>query len=210
MTQGRLIVLDGLDGCGKSTQLSRLADWLPGSGVLPASARILCTREPGGTGFGQTLRNLLLHAEGDQVPVPTAELLLYAADRAQHVESVIRPALAAGHWVLSDRFSGSTLAYQGYGRGLDLALIRQLEEIATAGLQPDVTLWLQLPIEESMRRRHGERDDRIEAEGRTFLSRVADGFAAVAAERGWCAVDADQSLEAVSSALQNRLLEQLG
>ena len=209
MKRGRLIVLDGLDGCGKTTQRSALAAWLPTSGLMPAGAGLICTREPGGTVFGQALRELLLHAHGDQAPVPTAELLLYAADRAQHIETTIRPALERGDWVLSDRFSGSTLAYQGYGRGLDLALIHQLEQIATAGLSPDLTLWLRLSAEQSIQRRRGERDDRIEAEGAAFLARVEVGFAAVAAQRRWSAVEANQSPEAVTRALQQCITEQL-
>ncbi|MBC8481509.1 MAG: dTMP kinase, partial [Planctomycetes bacterium] len=120
--------------------------------------------EPGGTPLGQSIRELLLHTEADQVPSVTAELLLYAADRAQHVDTVIRPALLRGDWVLSDRFAGSTLAYQGYGRGLDRQLITRLESIATTGLEPDLTAWLMVPVEVSLQRRHGEKEDRIEAE----------------------------------------------
>ena len=146
---GRFIVLDGIDGCGKSTQIRHLAQWLPASGLMPSTARLICTREPGGTPLGQSIRELLLHTEADQVPSVTAELLLYAADRAQHVDSVIRPALLRGDWVLSDRFAGSTLAYQGYGRGLDRQLITRLESIATTGLEPDRTAWLMVPVEVS-------------------------------------------------------------
>jgi DNA polymerase III subunit delta' len=127
-----LVVLEGIDGCGKTTQLQRLMDWLPGSGLLAQGCQVVLTREPGGTPLGLALRQLLLHPPQGAAPLTTAELLLYAADRAQHVEQVIQPALAAGHWVLSDRFSGSTAAYQGYGRGLDHNLIGQLEAIATA------------------------------------------------------------------------------
>ena len=209
MTRGRLIVLDGLDGCGKTTQRSALAAWLPTSGLMPEGAGLICTREPGGTVFGQALRELLLHARGDQAPVPNAELLLYTADRAQHIETSIRPALDRGDWVLSDRFSGSTLAYQGHGRGLDLSLINQLEQIATGGLTPDLTLWLHLTVEDSIRRRRGERDDRIEAEGQAFLARVAEGFSVVAAQRNWCTVEAAQAPAAVTRCLQQCIKEQL-
>jgi dTMP kinase len=136
-----------------------------------------------------------------------AELLLYAADRAQHVEKCIRPALAAGHWVLSDRYSGSTAAYQGYGRGLDLARIAQLEELATGGLAPDLTLWLELPLAESLRRRGERTADRIEASGEAFLQRVIEGFAALAAGRGWRRVDATGAPEQVAAACCGFLAE---
>ena len=148
--KGRFIVLEGIDGCGKTTQLDHLVRWLPTSGLMPDGAGVLRTREPGGTAFGQALRELLLHPAADVAPAPTAELLLYAADRSQHVETLIRPALERGDWVISDRFSGSTLAYQGYGRGLNRLVIDQLEQIATGGLQPDLTLLLELPLEDSL------------------------------------------------------------
>ncbi|MFM7452476.1 MAG: dTMP kinase [Cyanobium sp.] len=203
---GRFVVLEGIDGCGKTTQLQRLMAWLPGSGLLAPGGQVVLTREPGGTPLGQALRQLLLHPPQGAAPLTTAELLLYAADRAQHVEQVIRPALAAGHWVLSDRFSGSTAAYQGHGRGLDLALIAQLEAIATAGLQPDLTLWLNLPLVESLRRRGGRAPDRIEAGGRPFLERVVSGFATLARQRGWVAIDAAADPQQVAAACQAALL----
>lgn len=206
---GRFIVLDGIDGCGKSTQIRHLAQWLPVSGLMPSTAGLICTREPGGTPLGQSIRDLLLHTEADQVPSVTAELLLYAADRAQHVDTVIRPALLRGDWVLSDRFAGSTLAYQGYGRGLDRQLITRLESIATTGLVPDLTACLMVPVEVSLQRRHGEKEDRIEAEGRAFLHRVADGFAVLAEQRHWCQLDAQQSVSQLSQALEQTLRETL-
>ena len=206
---GRFIVLDGIDGCGKSTQIRHLAQWLPMSGLMPSTAGLICTREPGGTPLGQSIRDLLLHTEADQVPSVTAELLLYAADRAQHVDTVIRPALLRGDWVLSDRFAGSTLAYQGYGRGLDHQLITRLESIATTGLVPDLTACLMVPVEVSLQRRHGEKEDRIEAEGRAFLHRVADGFAVLAEQRHWCQLDAQKSVSQLSQALEQTLWEAL-
>ena len=199
---GRFLVLEGIDGCGKTTQLKQLAQWLPVSGLMPAGATLHLTREPGGTPLGQALRKLLLHPPQASAPSPTAELLLYAADRAQHVEQLIRPALVRGDWVLSDRFSGSTLAYQGDGRGLDVSTIRDLERIATAGVTPDLTLWLDLPIAESLRRRQTQTADRIEAEGTAFLARVAEGFRRLAAERGWAAVAADRPPEQVQQAIR--------
>ena len=207
---GRFLVLEGIDGCGKTTQLRHLANWLPRSGLMPEGARLHLTREPGGTALGIALRKLVLHPPGDASPEPLAELLLYAADRAQHVAQLIRPALEQGHWVLSDRFSGSTLAYQGYGRELDLDLIEQLEQIATAGLVPDLTFWLELPVEESLLRRDARSNDRIEAEGVDFLTRVATGFAVLARERSWVPLQADQQVESVSSALESQLKHHFG
>ena len=199
---GRFIVLEGIDGCGKTTQIQHLVEWLPNSGLMPKGAAVVCTREPGGTPLGRSIRELLLHTSDQEAPAPTAELLLYAADRAQHVETLIRPALERGDWVISDRFSGSTLAYQGDGRGLDASTIRDLERIATAGVTPDLTLWLDLPIAESLRRRQTQTADRIEAEGTAFLARVAEGFRSLAAERGWAAVAADRTPDQVQQAIR--------
>jgi dTMP kinase len=144
------------------------------------------------------LRELLLHPPQGVQPLPRAELLLYAADRAQHVEALLLPALQAGDWVLCDRFTGSTAAYQGYGRGLPLALIDTLETLATGGLQADLTLWLDVSLAESRRRRGGRPADRIEAAGEVFQTRVAAGFATLAAQRGWIRVEAGQPVAAVT------------
>ena len=195
-------MLEGIDGCGKTTQLERLRAWLPASGLMPPGAELVVTREPGGTALGHALRQLLLHPPGDAAPSSTAELLLYAADRAQHVHQCIAPALAAGHWVLSDRFSGSTAAYQGYGRGLPLPLIDQLAAIATGGICPHFTLLLELPLAEAMRRRGGRPADRIEAGGDAFLQRVCDGFSTLACQQGWCRIDAAQPPDVVTQAIQ--------
>ena len=200
--RGRFLVLEGIDGCGKTTQIQHLRQWLPSSGLMPAGAELVVTREPGGTELGRGLRGLLLHPPGAAAPCSTAELLLYAADRAQHVQEQIRPALEAGHWVLSDRFSGSTAAYQGYGRGLSLPLIEQLSLIACRGLQPDLTLLLDVPLAESLRRRGHRPADRIEASGDAFLARVCAGFVALAAQPGWQRLDGTQPADQVSAALQ--------
>ena len=208
--RGCFLVLEGIDGCGKTTQLDALAAWLPGSGLLPPGARLLTTREPGGTALGRSLRELLLHAPAEQAPCPEAELLLYAADRAQHVQCVILPALRAGDWVLSDRHVGSTAAYQGHGRGLDAGLIAQLETIATAGLRPDLTLWLDLPLEQSLARRSTRAADRIEAAGAAFLKKVAAGFAAEAAARGWQRIAADAPPQQVTQACIAAVRQSLG
>ena len=203
--RGRFLVVEGIDGCGKTTQLERLVEWLPSSGLMPDGAALVQTREPGGTPLGQALRQLLLHPPEASAPGVVAELLLYAADRAQHVERVIRPALERGDWVVSDRFAGSTLAYQGYGRQLDRELIQQLEQIATGGLHPDATVWLALPLQTSLARRAHQTNDRIEAAGEAFLQRVCDGFGALAAARNWWTIDADQEADAVALQIQSRL-----
>jgi len=203
-------VLEGIDGCGKTTQLEALRQWLPGSGLMPAGAQLLVSREPGGTALGQALRGLLLHPPEAAAPCPTAELLLYAADRAQHVQATIRPALEAGDWVLCDRFAGSTAAYQGHGRGLSLALIEQLEAIATGGLRADLTLWLDLPLALSRQRRQGRAADRIEAGGEAFLARVAAGFSQLAAQRGWLRLDASAPTHAVTARCCQLIQAELG
>ena len=208
MTKGTFIVLEGIDGCGKTTQLQALHEWLPFSGLMPPGARLIVTREPGGTALGQALRELLLHPPALVRPEPIAELLLYAADRAQHVAEVIRPALDAGHWVICDRFTGSTAAYQGYGRGIDLDVIYALDRLAAYRLEPDLTLWLDVSLAESRRRLGGELADRIEGEGVAFLGRVADGFRILAHQRDWVRVDnADRPVASVTKECRNIILE---
>lgn len=207
VTRGRLVVLEGIDGCGKTTQIEALRHWLPLSGLMTPQAEVVVTREPGGTAFGQALRQLLLHPPADQEPVGRAELLLYAADRAQHVVERIEPSLAAGHWVLSDRFTGSTTAYQGHGRGLPLEAIRQLETFATDGLQPDLTLWLDVPLEEALQRRRHRGMDRIESQGEAFLQRVLTGFQSLATGEGWRRVEAIGEPSVVSERCRQVLLD---
>ena len=165
------ITLEGGEGVGKTTQQALLAERLQREGYACVS-----TREPGGTALGEALRELLLH--GDPL-TPLAELFLYAADRAEHVQKCILPALAAGQVVVCDRFTDSTLAYQGYGRGLDLEKIRQLNHLATGGLQPHLTLWLDLPPEVGLARAKAR--DRLEQERLEFHRRVYQGFQALAA-----------------------------
>ena len=198
-TRGRFIVLEGIDGCGKTTQIEALREWLPGSGLMAPGARVVVSREPGGTALGQALRELLLHTPGEAAPVPRAELLLYAADRAQHVETVLRPALERGDWVLCDRFTGSTAAYQGHGRGWPVALLDMLGALTTGDLQADLTLWLDVPLTESCRRRGGQLADRLEGEGVAFLTRVADGFESLADIHDWVRIDAGKPVAAVTA-----------
>jgi dTMP kinase len=208
--RGRFLVLEGIDGCGKTTQLEALRGWLAGSGVMPPGADLVVTREPGGTALGAELRRLLLHPPAESLPASLTELLLYAADRAQHVQQRIQPALEAGQWVLCDRYVGSTAAYQGHGRGLPQAVIRQLEQIATGGLDADLTLWLDLPPALAAQRRHHRPADRIEAGGNAFLQRVAEGFARLAAERGWQRIDADRPPGQVTADCCDRIVRCLG
>jgi dTMP kinase len=171
------VTFEGIEGSGKSTHLRLLA-----KALRTAGQTVVETREPGGTALGQALRDLLL-APSATPPEPLAELLLYCADRAQHVAQVIRPALAAGQIVLCDRFSDSTLAYQGYARGLDLDTVRALDAAARGGLEPDLTFLLDCPPDAGLARaraRSGS-SDRFEQEALAFHEKVQRGFHALAA-----------------------------
>ncbi|WP_448560912.1 dTMP kinase [Trichothermofontia sp.] len=188
MGRGKLIVFEGIDGVGKTTQLQRLQAWLPTSGLLSPGQEVHCTYEPGATNLGQYLRRCLLAVKHSaQEPIADrAELLLYAADRAQHVAVDLKPRLERGEVILCDRYADSTVAYQGCGRGLDLDLIRQVNAIATAGLVSDLTLWLDLDYDcarerSRLRRNRGEvpPPDRIEQAARDFHERVRQGFEAL-------------------------------
>ena len=193
------ITFEGIEGSGKSTHLRHLAAHLRASG-----RDVVETREPGGTQAGQAIRRLLLGA--DAVPLtPETELLLYCADRAQHVAEVIRPALAAGRVVLCDRFSDSTIAYQGNGRGLDLGRLRALDAHARSGVWPGLTFLLDCPAEEGLARARGRAGaetglgDRFERESIPFHERVRAGFLALAAAEPdrFCVLDAAQPIERV-------------
>ena len=162
------IVLEGAEGSGKSTQLRLLGEWLAANGV----AHVL-TREPGGTNLGEEIRAILLH--GDDIP-PATELLLMNAARAVFVDQVVRPALAAGNLVVADRFSLSSLAYQGYGRGLPLDDVRRICTFAAQGVDPDLTVVLEVPQAESEARRAHRGADRIERAGTEFHQRVAEAY----------------------------------
>nr|AUG32295.1 thymidylate kinase [Paulinella longichromatophora] len=200
--RGRFLVIEGIDGCGKTTQIEELYEWLPVSGLMPKGVRLQVTCEPGGTTLGKVLRKILLNSAKQYNPEALAELLLYEADRAQHIEQVIRPALIRGDWVLSDRFCGSTVAYQGYGREFSLPIISQLETIVTNGLTPDLTLWLALSPEAAIVRLNNRTADRMEANGITFLEQVAAGFEVLAYERLWTRIPAQHSKNEVSDAVK--------
>lgn len=179
--RGRFITFEGGEGCGKSTQVQRLKAALEAEGV-----KVLLTREPGGTPLAEQIRRLIKDQDED-APVDRAELLLFLAARAQLVTNVIRPALASGVWVISDRFGDSTLAYQGYGRGLPLDVIAATNDFACQGLKPELTFWLDVAPEIArarMRRREQQTAtsaDRIERAGDDFHARLNRGFAELAA-----------------------------
>jgi len=175
---GTFITFEGIDGSGKSTQLRLLANFLSSK-----NCDVLLTREPGGTPVGNKLRAALLDAHEEVDPL--AELLVFAADRAQHVRRVLRPALEAGHVVFSDRYADATAAYQGAGRGFSPKLIAEIIELATDGLKPDLTVLFDLPVEESnsrtRRRSDGKRkSDRLDGETSDFHTRVRDEYLRIA------------------------------
>lgn len=176
MARGCFITFEGGEGCGKSTQVRRLAASLEAAGV-----KVVLTREPGGTRLAELIRGLLKDEERDP-PCDRAELLLFLAARAQLVRQVIRPALEAGTWVVSDRFSDSTLAYQGYGRGLDLGVIATANDFACEGLKPDRTFLLEVSPDVAAARCRGREEatnspaDRIERAGEAFHARLRQGF----------------------------------
>ncbi len=204
--KGKFLVLEGIDGCGKSTQLQHLMNWLPETNLMPPGSKLHLTKEPGGTALGLALRELLLHPSEGISPDSLAELLLYSADRAQHISRVVQPFLDKGDWVISDRFSGSTLAYQGYGRQLDKRMIETLESIATQDMVPDLTIWLRLSVEKSYLRRDSREADRMESEGFQFLERVSYGFSCIASQRNWKIVDADSDCASVSKLIEEQII----
>jgi len=208
----RFISLEGGEGAGKSTQIKLLETWLTAQGL-----EVYRTREPGGAPGAEEIRALLLKGAGDRWASMTEALLMTAA-RAEHVERTIKPALAAGRWVLCDRFADSSVAYQGAGRGLGVARIRELQGFALGDLTPDLTLILDLPVEVGLGRaiaRENEKsdmEDRFERMDKEFHERLRCAFLDIArAEPGRCVViNADQSLETLQSELQSVVLDRFG
>lgn len=178
MSKGIFITFEGIDGCGKSTQLRMVKERLKEEG-----REFIEVREPGGTSVGEKIRGVLLDKKNDSM-VPLAELLLYEAARAQITEEVIKPALDNGTIVICDRFFDSTIAYQGYARELGFELVGGLNKIATAGLKPDITFLLDLSAEDALKRRigRGEEEDRLEALGTSFQVKVREGYLKAASE----------------------------
>ena len=204
--RGKFIVIEGIDGCGKTTQIDLISKWLPSSGLMEKNSKLIKTREPGGSLLGKKLRNLILDNNKDNRPSSLAELLLYSADRAEHVSKIISPALKKKDWVLSDRFSDSTLAYQGYGRNINLEIIKNIEPIVCQGEYPDLTILLELSAEESILRRKNVIPDRIESEGLKFLEKVNEGFKLIAKEKKWEVISASQKVNSITNEIKNTLL----
>lgn len=199
---GLFITLEGGDGSGKTTQAELLHGWLAGEGRT-----VVRTREPGGTDVGVEVREIVLHHRGDIAP--RAEALLYAADRAHHIATVVRPALERGEVVIQDRYIDSSVAYQGAGRVLDPEAVRGLSEWATEGLMPDLTILLDLDAAAARGRLDEARTryDRLEAEASEFHDRVRTAYLALAAaEPGrFLVVDASQPVEAIAAAIRERV-----
>ena len=204
--KGKFIVLEGIDGCGKTTQIKELSEWLPKSGLINKNATLIKTREPGGSILGREIRDMILNNDKANPPSNLTELLLYYADRAEHISKIILPALQNGNWIISDRFSGSTLAYQGYGRDIDVDIIKKLENIVCPNIKPDITFLLQISPEESIKRRQNKVADRIESEGLEFLKKVSHGFQLIALENNWKIIKASKDLKSISQQIQTSLI----
>jgi len=201
------ITFEGPEGSGKSSQIRLLAAFLTAEGY-----QTVATREPGGTAIGDQIRDCLHHVDNTAM-VASAELLLYSASRAQLVEEVIRPAMAQHIVVLCDRFADSTLAYQGYGRGLSLSDLQMITRFATGGLQPDLTVLLDIDVTRGLARREagGEEMNRLDLETVSFHQRVRAGYHEMAAAEParWVVVDADRPIPAVQVSLQEIVLQRL-
>ena len=191
MNKGLYITFEGADGCGKTTQLMLIAKYLKEHGT-----DVLVTREPGAKGLGEKLREILLNYEGEVSS--QAEAFLFLADRAQHMDVIIKPSVAAGKVVLCDRHTDSTVAYQGYGRGIDISRINMLNDIATGGRKPDLTIVFDVDVETSLAR-VGKEKDRMENAGMEFFNRVRNGYLQIAKQEPERVkvIDATQSIEAI-------------
>ena len=203
----QFITIEGVEGAGKTTQAARLADTLRRDGH-----EVVLTREPGGTELGRSLRSLLLD-ESSLAPTPQTELLLYLADRAEHVERLIRPALERGAIVIADRFSDSMIAYQGHGRGVPIETVRGLDDFARGGVEPALTFVLDLPPEDGLERIRATRSsDRLENEDIEFHRRVRAGFQAIAKEHPErvIVVDAREDVSAIAATIAVRARAHLG
>ena len=203
---GKFIVLEGIDGCGKTTQINEISKWLPKSGLINKNRTLIKTREPGGSILGRDIRDMILNNHKSNSPSNLTELLLYSADRAEHISKIILPALQNGDWIISDRFSGSTLAYQGYGREISIDIIKKLENIVCQNIKPDLTIFLEISPEESILRRKNKVADRIESEGLDFLKKVNHGFKLIALENNWEIIKASEDLTSIADQIQKLLI----
>lgn len=205
---GKFIVFEGVEGSGKSTQIQHAADWL--QNLASKDRAVVITREPGGTNLGKQIRQLLLNDPSDEIGNRT-ELLLYGADRAQHVESFVKPHLERGNLVLCDRFTDSTIAYQGYGRGFDRDEIDRVNQLATGGLQSDLTFWLDLDVTIGLQRvlLRGQ-PDRMERANLDFHHRVRQGYQELANiyPNRIVRIDADRSVVDIQMEIQAILMQQ--
>lgn len=205
------ITFEGPEGSGKTTQMELLRDYLEEKGYA-----VLATREPGGTSIGDQIRAILLDP-GNTDMLPTSEALLFSAARAQIVHQVIRPHLQQGGIVLCDRYADSTLAYQGYGHGLDLEMLRTITALATGGLKPDLTVYLDIDVEQGLRRKlaahEAERAEwnRLDQQEMDFHHRVRDGYLRMAAEEPdrWLVIDATQPVEAIQALIRELVIRKL-
>ncbi len=200
MSLGKYIAFEGLEGCGKSTHVKRLATRLDA----------VMTREPGGTVVGSLLRNILIDPSNTTLS-PRAEALMMAADRAHHIAELVSPSLAAGRHVVSDRSVFSSLAYQGYGRKQDLVELRRINEWAIGGVWPELVIYIQVPTELLLERLKKRELDRFERENGEFFARIADGYSQMAAAepKRWLVIDGtpakDDLEKIISAAVQERL-----
>ena len=201
MSLGKYIAFEGLEGCGKSTHVERLATRL----------NAVMTREPGGTAIGSMLRNILIDPTNTNLS-PRTEALLMAADRAQHISELIAPALARGQHVVSDRSVYSSLAYQGYGRQQDLAELKRLNNWAIDGLWPDLVIYIDVPLEILIERLKKRELDRFEREDSAFFERIDAGFRAMAADdpQRWIIIDGTPPKGELEKIISKKLLERLG
>jgi dTMP kinase len=197
---GRFITFEGADGCGKTTQLNLLAEY------LSKDFEVISTREPGAKGLGTQLREILLNYDGEVAP--QCESFLFLADRAQHIATLVKPAIENGKIVLCDRHTDSTIAYQGYGRGLDLKQIKYLNELAVQGIKPDLTLVFDVDIETSMKR-VGVEKDRMESGGNEFFNRVRNGYLEIAKSDPdrVVVIDASRSIEEIFEDVKEAVLK---
>lgn len=202
---GIFISLEGPEGAGKSTQLKLISKQLEA-----VNYKHVVTRDPGGTGLGRQIRRIVLNPENQIEKV--AELLLYQADRAQNVAEVIRPALEQGSLVFCDRYTDSTLAYQGFGRGMSFELIEQLNTVATEGLKPELTILFDLPSEEGLARLHPGSQDRLEREALEFHQRIRAGYKQLMEKepQRWQVIDASKPLTTVQDEFRKIVAEKLG